>query len=157
MSADRARIAAWLARPHVAQWWGDPALRLAQVEQTPPDQHAFILCAGAPIGYLRWEVVDRAALDSVGLSEIPDGSIDIDIFIGATERLETGVGPAALERLALRFEQTTAAPLAGLCTSVENNRAIRAFEKAGFSRLTRYDDPLFGPCHVMARRLNRAG
>ena len=153
---DRALIARWLARPHVARWWGDPADRLAQFDETPARQHAVILSAGAPIGYLRWEQVDRAALDAVGLDIVPDHSIDVDIFIGEPSELHRGAGPAALELLVRQLVDTTTAPLAGLCTSVDNAAAIRAFEKAGFDPLTSYDDPVFGPCHVMARRLHNA-
>jgi hypothetical protein len=31
--------------------------------------------------------------------------------------------------------------------------AIRAFEKAGFTRLRQYDDPIYGRCWVMTAQL----
>jgi RimJ/RimL family protein N-acetyltransferase len=39
-----------------------------------------------------------------------------------------------------------------MCTSVHNTNAVRAYEKAGFSRLREYDDPEWGRCWFMAAR-----
>jgi len=35
------------------------------------------------VGYMRWQVVDLEALDSIGLSEIPSNAVDIDFLLGA--------------------------------------------------------------------------
>lgn len=153
--AHRETIADWLHSDHVSKWWGDPVERLKQFDDTGPDNHALIARHDQPIGYVCWEMVDPEALAAVGLDAIPPRSIDIDIFIGSSDETNRGAGPAALERLFARLAETTDAPLAGLCTSVKNVRAHRAFRRAGCERLTDFDDPLYGPCHVFVRYLRR--
>ena len=150
---DRPLIDGWLKRRHVSKWWGDPARGLEHFETAPADRQAIIARDGSPIGYIRWEPVDMDALRAAGLEGIPEGSVDIDIFIGEEDALAKGAGPAALELLASRLRKTTDAPLLGLCTSVENNRAHVAFEKAGFARMTGFDDPEYGPCYLFTRPL----
>ncbi len=148
-----ARIARWLRSAHVTRWWGDPVGRLDQFEASGPGDHAIIARDGTPIGYVRWETVDPEALAAVGLDGIPAKSIDIDIFIGEPAEAGRGAGPQALDLLFKHLRETTDAPLAGLCTSVDNHRAHAAFLKAGCERLTQFDDPAFGPCYVFVRYL----
>lgn len=151
--AHRRQVADWLNSAHVARWWGDPAAGLAQFDATPPQNHALIAQDAVPIGYIRWQTVEQEALAAVGLTGIPAGSIDIDIFIGALEETGRGAGPRALTLLFDRLRATTEAPLAGLCSSIHNERAHAAFIKAGCTRLTAFDDPDFGPCLVFAKVL----
>ena len=150
---DRNRIAEWLAAPFVSRWWGDPAARLKQFDATPAENHALIARGGVPIGYLRWETVSLEELAAVGLSDIPENAADVDIFIGSSGEAGRGAGPHALQLLFDRLRATTRAPMAGLCTSVDNHHAQAAFAKAGCTRLTQYDDPDYGPCFVFARQL----
>lgn len=152
-TAHSTRIAGWLASAPVSKWWGDCDARLAQFGATGPDNHAIIARDESPIGYVRWETVDPEALASVGLDAIPPKSIDIDIFIGEPTEAGCGAGPQALELLFARLRETTDAPLAGLCTSVNNDRAHSAFLKAGCKRLIEFDDPTYGPCFVFVRHL----
>lgn len=143
----------WLQQRHVVQWWGDPRLRLEQFDETQKEQHALIAWSGNPIGYLRWEIVEQSALDEVGIVGIPEGSADIDIFIGDPTYLNSGHGPMALDFLVDRLAKTTEIPLVGLCTSTHNKRAIRSFETASFKKHTKFEDPTFGECFVMVRWL----
>jgi len=151
----RRRIADWLRSEHVARWWGNPDQRLAQFDATPAGENAMIVQDDLPVGYVRWETIDTAALAEAGLVDIPAGSIDIDIFIGDPNQAGRGAGSAALALLFEHLERTTEAPLVGLCTSVKNHVAHRAFEKSGCSRIARFDDDVFGPCWVYGRRLQR--
>jgi aminoglycoside 6'-N-acetyltransferase len=148
-----ALIAEWLRRPHVSPWWGDAESRMAQFRATPGSQHALIAVGGVPAGYLRWQTVDRAVLATLGLGDIPDGAVDIDILIGEPAWVGRGVGPAALRSLLERLAQGGAPPLAGLCPSVDNAAAIRAFGKAGFRKLREVDDPVVGRCWVLVADL----
>lgn len=143
----------WLRLPHVARWWGAPEKTVPSLDRRPDTPHAIIVEGDVPIGYLRWQTVHRDDLDAVGLTTVPDGSIDIDIFIGPPEKLGQGLGGQALEILIARLTATTDAPLAGLCTAIDNTVAIRAYEKAGFKKLRQFDDPEYGRCWVMARWL----
>lgn len=148
-----ALLADWFRRPHVARWWGDAEDRIDQMRKTPRDEHAVISVGGCPVGYIRWQAVDRAALDAAGLSEIPDGAIDIDILLGEPSWLGRGVGSTALRLLLERLRNQKKGPLAGLCTSIENAVAIQCFEKAGFRKLRQYDDPTYRRCWVFVADL----
>lgn len=149
----REKVAAWLAAGHVARWWGDTDERLEQFDDTPDENHAMILSDAEPVGYVRWQVVDTAALQTVGLDGIPARSIDVDLFIGEPGLTGQGIGPQAVHLLVDHLRDTTDAPLLGFCTSIDNEPAQRAFRKAGCARLTTYEDPTFGPCHVFVRWL----
>jgi aminoglycoside 6'-N-acetyltransferase len=76
---------------------------------------------------------------------LPDHLVDIDIMIGEPEALGRGVGPRALGLLLDRFRADPRVEWAGLGTSLANERAIRAFEKAGFQRFREIADPEIGP------------
>ena len=143
---DEYLLARWLYSPHVTKWWGDPVRRMNQLRNTLKNKHAVIYVDRTPVGYVRWQEVIRQDLDDVGLTNIPDGAIDIDIFIGDSAWLGRGVGPRALRMLVNQLRETTQAPLAGLCTSVQNLAAIRAFERAGFHKRCQFHDPRFGRC-----------
>ena len=70
-------------------------------------------------------------------------------MIGEPEFIGRGVGPAALQLLLDRLRIDPAVSLAGVGTSLDNQRAIRAFEKAGFRSLRAFDDPEHGPGQYM--------
>ena len=150
---DRLRVCAWLSAPHVVRWWGDAADRMRQFDSTPDGEHAVIVKDGEPIGYMRWQTVIIEELQSVGLDEIPEGSIDCDLFIGDEGLTGQGIGPQVVELLIEHLRDTTQAPLVGFCTSVDNKPAHAAFRKAGCNNLTTFDAPAYGPCHVFVRWL----
>lgn len=152
-SRDRKRFREWVNSYRVERWWGDPRARLEQFDATPEQSHALIAKNEEPVGYVRWELVERDALEKIGLTNVPDGSVDMDILIGDPVRAGRGAGPQALRLVFEKLRRTTNVPFIGLCTSVDNDIAHRAFEKAGCIRWARYDDDLFGPCWVYARWL----
>lgn len=144
----------WLKQPHVAPWYPLPERDL-QLARNPPDHgsHALLVQAGHPVGYIRWQHVDRQTLDELGLFDIPANSVDIDLLLGETAYLGRGIGPAALNDLAAQLKQEGNVPLLGLTTSVNNHRAHRAFAKAGFRISRQYDPNGLGICHLMTRDL----
>lgn len=146
---------AWLAQPEVARWWTNAEADLAFARQ-PPDgaTHRLITLDGAAVGYLRWRVVGREDLDAAGLDDIPTDSVDIDIFIGEESARGCGAGPAALEVLVAHLQLDPTLPMAGLTTSVDNIRAHRAFEKAGFENIRTYHPQGHGECCLYVRRLD---
>ena len=144
-------LSTWLRRPHVRRWWSETDSWLERIRVTPDDSHAIIAVSRSCVGYIRWQAVNREVLDELGLFEIPNGGVDIDLFLGEPDWLGRGVGPPALRILLTRLAGE-GVPLAGLCPSVENVVAIRAFEKAGFRRLREFDDPSTGRCCVLTIR-----
>ncbi len=139
----------WLGRPHVAQWWGDPQLGLENSLRCSPENHAVIAADGAPVGYLCWQTPPLNELEASGLADLPKGLVDIDVLIGEPEFIGRGVGPKSLSLLLARLRVDSFAKVAGVGTSVSNERAIRAFEKAGFCLFREFQDPEFGPCWYM--------
>lgn len=151
-----ALLAAWLKEPHVARWYPRPEDDLARAMNPPAGgSHAIVAWGTAEVGYIRWQHVDRHVLDALGLHEVPANSVDIDILLGREGAVGKGLGPAALAALAAELRQDADVPLLGLTTSVENARAHRAFEKAGFHIARQYEPNGLGPCHLMVRDLRR--
>jgi aminoglycoside 6'-N-acetyltransferase len=147
---DRELVAGWLRAPHVARWWGDPDKALREIVQRPAGGgDALIVADDVPVGYVRWQTPTRAELDEAGLHEIPGDAVDIDIAIGDEGYVGRGVGPRALRRLVDRLLGQGRAPMVILATEVENTAAVRAYEKAGFRRRRRFDDPECGPCWLL--------
>jgi len=143
-------LAVWLARSHVARWFGDARAHLEWARNPPPGgAHALIAVDALPVGYIRWQRVSRETLDSVGLFEIPENSIDADLLIGERAWIGKGVGPRALSRLLASIRAAAAVPLVGVSTSIDNASARRAFEKAGFRLVRQYTPPSFGACWLL--------
>ncbi len=147
---DSLRLRDWLRRPHVARWWGDPQRHLESLLRCSHETHAIIVVDGAPVGYLRWQRrPPQDELEAAKLTDLPEDLVDIDILIGESEVVGQGVGPRALGLLLDRLRADPLASFAGLATSVSNEHAIRAFEKAGFRLFREFQDPESGPCRYM--------
>jgi aminoglycoside 6'-N-acetyltransferase len=143
-----------LVAPHVAHWYPEPQEHLDWAIASPANgERALIAADDVQVGYLRWQVVSREVLDSVGLYEIPENSVDIDILIGETICIGQGIGPQALQQLVAHLQSQPGIPLLGLTTSIHNYAAQRVFQKAGFSILRQYDPPGYGPSYLMVRHL----
>jgi len=99
---------------------GDLGSRFDQLFRTPEGEHALISVSGCPVGYMWGQTVDRIELVAVGLSEIPDGAVDIDLFVGESSWLGCGVGSAALRLLLKWLRRQGKALLAGMCVSINN-------------------------------------
>ena len=132
-SRDLPLVEAWLHRPHVARWWGDPERALSAVRQHPLAAHAIILADARPVGYLCWQEPPGEELAAAGLSDLPGGLVDVDILIGEPASLGRGVGPTALSQLLAKL-RADGVPAVGLCADATNYRALKAYEKAGFRR-----------------------
>jgi aminoglycoside 6'-N-acetyltransferase len=140
----------WLAAPHVAVWYPDPEDHVAWAANPPQGGDRALICVGdRAVGYIRWQSVSREVLDSVGLHEVPAGSVDVDILIGDSAFVGQGVGPKAIQLLVSQLRQSGDVPLVGLSPSIQNLSAQRAYVKAGFHILCEYHAPTYGRCYLM--------
>jgi aminoglycoside 6'-N-acetyltransferase len=139
----------WLAEPHVAKWWGDAARAMEHARRCPPESQALIVADGIPVGYLCWQEPPKEELAAAGLTDLPEGLVDIDILIGEAEFLNQGVGSGALEILLARLGSERAVKFAGLGTSASNANAIRCYAKAGFRLFRDFLDAEWGPCKYL--------
>lgn len=139
-------LEAWLGRPHVVRWWGDQSQELPALVRRKPDTHAVILADGIPVGYVCWQPLSAEERAAAGLGELPDALADIDILIGDPQNVGRGIGSRALRLLLGRLLRKAEVRWAGLGTSLSNQAAASAAEKAGFSPFRDFDDPDHGPC-----------
>ncbi|MEW6363573.1 MAG: GNAT family N-acetyltransferase [Acidobacteriota bacterium] len=148
---DVVHLAAWVRAPHVARWWGDPETQLPAVLERPAGGgDALIVADAVPVGYIRWQRAPRDELEAAGLHEIPAGTVDIDIAIGEVEYVGCGIASRALTLVVENLAVDRSIPMVMMATSVENTMAISAFEKAGFRRLRKFEDPEYGPMWVFS-------
>lgn len=139
-STDLPLIKRWLETPHVSEWWRDPAeqFELVSGDLDDPDMAQFIVAAETrPFAYL--QCYDISAWDA-GFGTQPTGTRGLDQFIGEPDMLNRGHGSAFIRDFADRL-LADGTPRVVTDPDPDNARAIRAYEKAGFSRDRLVDTP----------------
>lgn len=130
---DLGLLRAWLAQPHVAEWWGDPdhevvlireGLELGWVESW------LVSTEDRPFAYVQtWDVHGEPA--GSPFPDQPPGTLGIDPFIGPPERIGRGHGSAFLGAfMGHGFERGV--PRFVIDPDPANARAIAAYARAGF-------------------------
>lgn len=151
-SADEyALLARWLNEPHVRYWWdpdNPPATAATVAEQYGPFTRAgdpttacIIEVGDEPVGYIQfypWSA-DAEYARTVGV-EYAEGDWGLDVFIGAPDRVERGLGTQVVDLLCTHLGREFDATSVMLVTDTANARAQRAYEKAGFSRIAEIID-----------------
>ena len=123
---------AWLRTPEVARWWGDPDRQAALLREDlsePRMAMEIVSLDGEPFAYA--QNYDVHAWPQPHFAHLPGGSRAIDAFIGEPAMIGRGHGAAFLKMLALRLVEQ-GAPVVAIDPDVDNWRARRAYEKAGF-------------------------
>ncbi len=129
-----ALMRAWLARPHVAEWWDDRTSidEIREDYLTPSDVRPFVVYLDdRPIGFIQsyfahgagdgwWEFVDDP------------GVVGIDQFIGEPELIGRGLGTAMISAFVARLFEDPVVTRVQIDPSPDNRRAIRCYEKVGF-------------------------
>nr|WP_197529997.1 GNAT family N-acetyltransferase [Gloeobacter violaceus] len=146
--ADLVLLHEWLARPHVAQWWGPPPSG-AEVEEeygplldgTGPHRAYIALQAGMPIGFIQSYTPVACHGEGWWLEEHDAGVRGIDQFLAPADQLGRGLGTAMV--LAFVSELLADPGVTRIQTdpSPQNRRAIRCYEKAGFRAVREIDTP----------------
>jgi aminoglycoside 6'-N-acetyltransferase len=140
-AADLPTVGRWLAKQHVAEWWGDPAEQFALVSEdlTHPAMDQFMVaCDHRAFGYL--QCYDPNAWANHGFGALAPGARGIDQFIGEEDMVDCGHGTAFI-RAFVEDLLKTGVPQVLTDPSPANRRAIRAYEKAGFRQQRPADTP----------------
>lgn len=139
-TADLPLIRRWLETPHVSEWWHDPAeqFELVSGDLGHPDMAQFIVATDAkPFAYLQCYNIGAW---HTGFGPQPQGTCGLDQFIGEADMLDRGHGPAFIRTFAEGL-LANGTPRVVIDPDPDNARAIRAYEKAGFSRDRLVDTP----------------
>ncbi|WP_269933185.1 GNAT family N-acetyltransferase [Aminobacter sp. HY435] len=148
--ADLPVIKAWLAQPHVAEWWDDPETEIVAIADHLDSisvEPLIVELNGKPIAYL--QSYDPHMEDDHPYHDQPFGTLGIDLSIGPPELLGKGHGSAILMQfVAELFEEGV--PRVIIDPDPSNKRAIRAYEKAGFEAFDTRTS-VYGPALMMAR------
>jgi aminoglycoside 6'-N-acetyltransferase len=149
--ADLPMLAAWLAEPHVAEWWDDAIeVSLAGIREAMESidtEPLIVELDGRPIAYI--QSYDPHMEDDHPYQDQPFGTLGMDVTIGIPDLVGKGHGTAIVRQFCdLLFEE--GAPRVVIDPNPANKRAIRAYEKAGF-RAFDTRTTIFGPALMMAR------
>lgn len=148
-ASDESRLRRWLRQTHVTRWWGAAEERLPDVLQHPAEHHAVIVVDGTPVGYVCWQRVPPDELEAAGLPDLPQGTVDVDVFIGESEMRGQGIGTAVGRLLLARWCADPDVSFAGVGISASNTRSLRAAEKLGLQLFREYQDPETGPSRYL--------
>jgi aminoglycoside 6'-N-acetyltransferase len=149
--ADLPMLEAWLAEPHVAEWWDDgPEASLAEIRaaiDSVETEPLIVELDGRPIAYV--QSYDPHLEDDHPYQDQPFGTLGIDISIGPPDLVGKGHGSAIVRQFSdMLFEE--GAPRVIIDPHPDNLRAIRAYENAGFRAFDRRES-IYGPALMMAR------
>jgi aminoglycoside 6'-N-acetyltransferase len=131
--ADLPLVAHWQRTPEVQEWWPDPDVDgLDKDDLADANVRMWIVSqARRPFAFI--QDYDAHAWPGHHFAYLPPGSRGIDQFIGEPDMLNLGHG-SALIRAHVDSLFADGAPVVGTDPHPENARAIRAYEKAEFSR-----------------------
>lgn len=148
-------IRRWLAQPEVIRWWGPKATSEAEVLLALGTPQALCRIIEAQDEAERWSAVGYAHALDAGLildplpADLPAGTWAIDLFVASPAHRGKGVGARALRMMRDEVFGTTLAIAACVIVGVGNEKAVRAYEAAGFTWRSIIRDPVTGPEWVM--------
>lgn len=133
-AGDLPMMAEWLRTPEVAKWWGDPEqqLRLVTEDLSEPAMRQWIVeHDGTPFAYV--QASEAQAWPEPHLDFLPPGVEAIDTCIGVPAMLGAGHASHYLRQFAAMLIEEGAKGVV-IDPDVDNERAQRAYERAGFVR-----------------------
>jgi RimJ/RimL family protein N-acetyltransferase len=134
-------LSAWLARPHVAEWWapGEPRPTVAELHEDFLSPEALASSVRPHIAWLAGEPVAfiqsyRAMGSGEGWwEEVTDpGVFGIDQFLADGQRLNQGLGTRLVRAFVASLFARPEVTLVQTDPDPRNARAIRCYQKAGF-------------------------
>lgn len=150
-AADLPLVNGWIAAPHVAEWWidasGGPSEPLDESDLAEPDFNTWIVSLdGRSFAYM--QDYNPHLYPDHHFFDRPQGTRGIDQFIGEADMLEQGHG-SAFVRQHVETLFAAGAPVVVTDPAPNNPRAIRAYEKAGFTAYGEIVSPEWGPSLLM--------
>ena len=138
----------WLSRPHVVEWWpGSPTLAEVAEEFGPaiagtvPLQCFIALADGTPIGFIQTYAPVGWHHEGWWLDEHDPGVRGIDQFLANAEQLGHGLGTAMVSTFVAWLFADPAVTRVQTDPAPENRRAIRCYQKAGFTASREVETP----------------
>jgi aminoglycoside 6'-N-acetyltransferase len=140
----------WIRTPHVAEWWLEAGGASSLIDPADFDEEGFrmwlVLHDGRPFAYM--QDYDPHLYPDHYFYDRPGPVRGIDQFIGAPEFMGQGHGAAFIrQRLDMLFHEGMACVVTD--PHPDNARAIRAYEKAGFTAYGETDHPKYGRALLM--------
>lgn len=140
----------WLSQPHAAEWWGDDVdASLAEIVEAVDSietEPLIVELDGAPLAYL--QVYDPHLEDEHPYQDQPFGTVGLDVTIGDAAMLGKGHGSALVDQFAAQLF-AEGAPRVIIDPHPANERAIRAYARAGFREIDRRSS-IYGDVVLMA-------
>ena len=149
LSGDLPMIRRWLETPEVVRWWGRPdeQYELVSGDLDHPDMDQFIVAIdGHPFGYIQCYALGTW---NHGFGAQPVGTRGIDQFIGEPDMIGRGHGSGFIRQFVDGL-LASGVPRVVTDPSSDNQRAVRAYAKAGFQSDRVVDTP-DGPTLLMVR------
>ncbi|CAN7631729.1 GNAT family N-acetyltransferase [Rhizobium sp. LjRoot254] len=160
-------LGAWLAAPHMREWWGDPEEELRfirdMVEGRDTTRPFMIVLDGEPIGYIQYWFIghhqnEQWTKDHPWLKGLPPETLGIDLSIGDPAKLSQGIGSTALAAFVAVLRSQGHQSII-IDPDPANVRAVRAYGKAGFQPIPELlgragDDVLIMQHHLKANEIS---
>ncbi|BCW87842.1 Aminoglycoside N(6')-acetyltransferase type 1 [Alphaproteobacteria bacterium SO-S41] len=126
--ADMPAVRAMFDDPEVARWWTSPPAEIADIIDEPTVWPYLALLAGAPVGYVQiYHANPEPFWRAFG---VPTETFGLDMFL--TRRGE-GIGTRLTRAAVLHVWALSEVARIQIDPDPANPRAIRAYEKAGFT------------------------
>jgi len=149
----------WFEQPHVIEWWPVPKkgeeffehfLKRIRSKDTVP---FLVLLDDKPLGYIQYYSISSEMRR--WLPPLPEHSVGIDQFIGESENLGKGYGPAFVKAFIEQVLSKKDVATVIVDPETVNIRAIKSYEKAEFKRVGIYVAP-YGTVLIMRHDINKS-
>ncbi len=140
--SDAPAIIKWLSDSRVSAWYGgrgnESELRgvLAKCysKENDPLTACIVELDGLPIGYIQFYPLEAVEKNEYGYRG-DERAFGIDLFIGAVEIWNRGVGTRLISTMVTHLCERAGASKVVVDPWVDNARAIRCYEKCGFQKI----------------------
>lgn len=144
-------IRRWLGQPEIIRWWGPRATTEAEVMLAMGTPQAICRVIEAvetqapepaskpgtardlswsPVGYAH--AIDAGLAGPARLDVLTPGAWQIDVFVASPGHRGRGIGGIALAAIRDEVFETTLAVAVAAFVAIGNEKAVRAYEQAGF-------------------------